>query len=58
MKSFALLSHKDLTEIPSKNIRGLVKKIREYIEFLENNEKYKTKFYEIGDGISVTERRL
>lgn len=49
---------KDLKEISSRNIRGLVKKIRAYIEFLENNLKYKTKFYEIGDGISVTERRL
>ena len=49
---------KDLKEISSRNIRGLVKKIRAYIEFLENNLKYKTKFYEIGDEISVTERRL
>ncbi len=49
---------KDLSEIPSRNIRGLVKKIRKYIQFLENNLKYKTKFYDIGDGISVTERRI
>ena len=49
---------KDVSEISSRNIRGLVKKIKAYIDFLENNVKYKTKFYEIGDGISVTERRL
>ena len=49
---------KDLKDIPSKNIRGLVKKIKIYIDFLENNIKYKTKFYNIGDGLSVTERRL
>ncbi len=49
---------KDLSEIPSRNIRGLVKKIRNYIDFLENNLKYKTRFYDIGDGISVTERRI
>lgn len=49
--------NKDLSEIPSRNVRGLVKKIRDYKDFLEQNEKYKTKFYEIGDGISVTERR-
>ncbi len=49
---------KDLTEIPSKNIRGLVKKIRNYIDFLKGNAKYKTKFHDIGDGISVTERRI
>ena len=49
---------KDLSEISSRNIRGLVKKIRNYIEFLKNNTKYKTKFYDLGDGISVTERRI
>ena len=56
--SFHGYVQKDLKEISSRNIRGLVKKIRSYIEFLENNIKYKTKFYELGDGISVTERRL
>lgn len=50
--------NKDLSEISSRNIRGLVKKIRNYIEFLQNNVKYKTTFYDLGDGISVTERRL
>lgn len=49
---------KDLEEIPSRNIRGLVRKIRKYIEFLENNTKYKTEFHNLGDGISVTERRI
>jgi predicted O-methyltransferase YrrM len=49
---------KELSEIPSRNIRGLVKKIRNYITFLEKNTKYKTSFYDLGDGISVTERRI
>ena len=49
---------KDLSEISSKNIRGLVKKIRKYIQFLQDNVKYKTQFYDLGDGISVTERRI
>ncbi len=49
---------KDLSEISSKNIRGLVKKIRKYIQFLQDNVKYETKFYNLGDGISVTERRI
>ena len=56
--SFHGYVEKDLNEISSRNIRGLVKKIRNYKEFLSNNDKYKTKFYNIGDGISVTERRL
>ena len=56
--SFHGYVEKDLSEIPSRNIRGLVKKIRNYIGFLKDNVKYKTKFYDIGDGISVTERRI
>jgi len=44
-------------EIPSKNIRGIVRKIKDYIYFLENNMQYKTVIYKIGDGIAVTERR-
>lgn len=44
-------------EIPSKNIRGIVKKIKNYIYFLENHMQYKTIIYKIGDGIAVTERR-
>lgn len=56
--SFHGYVEKDLSEIPSKNIRGLVKKIRNYTQFLESNVKYKTKFYDLGDGISVTERRI
>jgi predicted O-methyltransferase YrrM len=44
-------------EIPSKNIRGIVTKIKDYIYFLENNMQYKTIIYKIGDGIAVTERR-
>jgi len=56
--SFHGYVEKDLKEIESRNIRGLVKKIRNYKDFLENNIKYITKFYDIGDGISVTERRI
>ncbi len=44
-------------EIHSKNIRGIVKKIKDYSYFLENNMQYKTIIYKIGDGIAVTERR-
>ena len=44
-------------DIESKNIRGIVRKIKDYIYFLENNMQYKTIIYKIGDGIAVTERR-
>lgn len=45
-------------KIESKNIRSLVRKIKEYIYFLENNIRYKTKIYDVGDGIAVSEKRL
>lgn len=44
-------------ELPSKNVRAIVRKIKDYIYFLENNMQYKTTIYKIGDGIAVTERR-
>ena len=45
-------------DITNRNLRALVRKIKNYIDFLENNIKYKTTFYEIGDGLSVTEKRM
>ena len=45
------------SEIPSKNILGIVRKIKDYTYFLENHMVYKTTIYNIGDGIAVTERR-
>ena len=47
----------DENDLPSKNIAGIVRKIKDYIYFLENNMLYKTTIYKIGDGIAVTERR-
>ena len=44
-------------DIPSKNILGIVRKIKDYTYFLENHMLYKTTIYKIGDGIAVTERR-
>jgi len=40
-------------ESMSKNLRGLVRKIKDYEEFLKNNENYEVKFMTIGDGIAV-----
>lgn len=41
-------------EIVSKNLRGIVDKIRKYIAFLKNHKKFTTKFYKVGDGVSVS----
>lgn len=41
-------------EILSKNLRQMTKKIRGYIDFLNNNQEFKTEIYDIGDGIAVS----
>ena len=40
--------------IESRNLRQLVNKIRNYIDYLKENKKFTTEFYKIGDGISVS----
>ncbi len=51
------LVKKSLNEIESRNVRGLVRKLNNYIEFLKNNEEFNTTFYSIGDGISISRMR-
>lgn len=48
---------KDENEIKSRNLRGLVRKIKAYIEFLKENQNYVTTFYQKGDGIAVSEKK-
>ena len=40
----------------SRNVKGLVRKLRLYIDFLQNNKEFKTIFYNIGDGIAVSKK--
>ncbi len=48
---------KDESEIKSRNLRGLVRKIKASIDYLKGSTTYHTTFYEKGDGISVTTKR-
>lgn len=43
--------------IASKNLRSLVRKIKQYIKFLEENKAYQTEILRIGDGISVSRKK-
>ncbi len=43
--------------IESKNLRQLVQKIEGYIKFLNENKDFKTKFYDVGDGLSISIRK-
>lgn len=44
-------------EIESRNLRALVRKIRDYRTFLLNNQNYDVEFFNIGDGIAVARRK-
>ena len=44
-------------QIASRNLKQLVGKIENYIDFLKNNEEFDTKFYDVGDGLSVSIRK-
>lgn len=45
-----------LNNIESRNVRGIVRKLNNYIDFLKNNKEFKTEFYDIGDGISISKQ--
>ncbi|XMB66145.1 O-methyltransferase [Mycoplasmatota bacterium zrk1] len=49
--------HKDSSEIKSRDLRQLMRKLRNFIEFLRSNDDFETVFHKIGDGISVSKRR-
>ena len=49
--------YKDEKEIKSKNLRALVRKIKDYHVFLADNKDYHTKIYKVGDGIAVSEKK-
>ena len=51
------LVKKNEKEIVSRNLRGIVRKIKDYINFLKNNDRYNTTIYEVGDGIAVSEKK-
>ena len=44
----------DDSKTTNRNTKQLVKKIRNYIEYLKNNKNYKTTFYSLGDGLAVS----
>ena len=49
------LTH-DGVVIKNKNLRQLVRKIKNYKKFLEENEEFKTEFIQVGDGIAISKR--
>lgn len=47
----------DNTLIKTKNQKGIVNKIKDYIDFLDNNNEFTTTYVEVGDRISISKRR-
>lgn len=43
--------------IKTKNQRGIVRKIKQFIEFLDNNDEFRTEYLDIGDGIAISWRK-
>lgn len=48
----------DETKTTNRNTKQLVRKIKKYIDYLKNNERYETVFYTLGDGVSVSKKKV
>lgn len=48
------LVFKDEEDIGSRNLKQLVRKVKNYTLFLEKNNKYDTEFLNIGDGLAIS----
>lgn len=46
----------DETLAITKNQKGLVKRIKKFIDFLDNNQDFNTKYINVGDKISISKR--
>lgn len=52
--NFHGLVDKELEEIKSRNLRALIRKIKDYVIYLQENKKFDTEFLDIGDGIAIS----
>lgn len=50
------LIFKEEKEIESRNLRQLMRKLKNYHNFLKENTEYKTEFLDLGDGIAITKK--
>lgn len=47
----------DTDLVKTKNQKGIVNKIKDFISFLDNNEEFATEYIPVGDKISISKRR-
>ena len=43
-------------KIESRNVRQMIRKIHEYLDWLEKNENYITEYVDIGDGLTISRK--
>jgi predicted O-methyltransferase YrrM len=43
-------------KITSRNVRQLIRKIKMYLEFLDDNKEYQSKYVNIGDGLMISKK--
>jgi len=54
--NFHGLTNSDKSKM-SRNLRQLITKLERYINFLRDNTEFKTRFFEVGDGVAISKRR-
>lgn len=42
--------------IESRNLRQMIRKIHEYLDWLDDNDKYNTEYINIGDGLTISKK--
>lgn len=54
--NFHGLTNSDKSKM-SRNLRQLITKLEKYINFLKDHEEFKTRFFEVGDGVAISRRK-
>ena len=52
------LIFKDNKDIESRNLRQLMRKLKNYHKFLKENKEYNTELIDLGDGIAITKKNI
>ncbi|MCR0265927.1 O-methyltransferase [[Clostridium] innocuum] len=55
LKFHGLVEHPET--ITSRNLRSLVRKIGNFVEYLKQREDYDTQFYDFGDGVGISRKK-
>lgn len=55
LKFHGLVEHPET--IKSRNLRSLVRKIGNFVEYLKQHEDYETQFYDFGDGVGISRKK-